>query len=156
MQWRIARSGNRSQSERLSDLDPDLFEFEHLMDAERFDDACRLLNEIDCHWLALGGQSEMIVERRTRLLGRIEDGKLESLNCGNLMAIYLKMCEGQPSAYGVGEGPRIGLDLGDQAAAELLFRRLSEVEAKDLTLGPEDPDTLLFCNEHATDLRKSG
>jgi hypothetical protein len=46
--------------------------------------------------------------------------------------------------------------LGDQAAAELLFRRLSEVEAKELTLGPEDPDTLLFCNELATDLRKSG
>lgn len=53
----------------------------------------------------------------------------------------------------MGEGPKIGLELGDHAAAELLFRRLTTVMEE---LGPEHFDTLLTCNEFATELRKSG
>jgi tetratricopeptide (TPR) repeat protein len=105
----------KSEWKRLSDLDPELVEFEHLMRAERFYDACRLLNEIDREYLAFWGQRTLVVELRTRLLGRIGDAGLQSLNYGNLGANYLEMGEGQKSAECLGQALAIALELGDRS-----------------------------------------
>jgi len=103
-----------SEWKRLSDLDPELVEFEHLMCAERFDDACRLLNEIDREYLAFWGQRALVVELRTRLIGRIVGARLQSLNYGNLGATYLEMGEGEKSVECLGRGLAIARELGER------------------------------------------
>jgi len=78
------------QWKSIEDLEPQLEEFRHLVRAELYDRACRVLNEIDREHLATWGHSQLIIELRTQLVDRIVDRELAGLNLGNVGAASLE------------------------------------------------------------------
>src|SRR5689334_3239751 len=75
----------------LADIEPQLFEFEHLVAAQDFDVAARLMDEIDGNYLALWGFFERIVDMRSKLIGKIRDETLETANFISLADTYRMM-----------------------------------------------------------------
>lgn len=75
----------------IDDVEPQLNEFRHLVQAELYDDACRLLNEIDREYLSTWGYSQEIIKMRSQMLGQIKDRQLGHINLGHLGSAYLAL-----------------------------------------------------------------
>ena len=73
----------------LDDVKSQLDEFQHLVKAEYYDDACCLLNEIDREHMSTWGYSQEIIKMRSQLLGHIQDRELEGQNLGHLGSAHL-------------------------------------------------------------------
>jgi len=72
----------------IDDLEPHLKQFDHLVAAEDFDNACRLLNRIDREHVSFWGHPSLIIEKRHKLLGKIGTRYLDGLNLGHLGSAY--------------------------------------------------------------------
>lgn len=72
----------------IEDLSPQLAEFEHLVQANDYLNACKLLNEIDYDYLYLWGFYNLILGMRERLLENLTDSKLEASNLSSIGLIY--------------------------------------------------------------------
>ncbi len=70
----------RDEWKSLADVQPQLAEFAHLVRAEEFDQACKLLQLIDFDYLARWGHSELVVSLRERLVGRLRDPVQAGMN----------------------------------------------------------------------------
>jgi tetratricopeptide (TPR) repeat protein len=68
----------------ISDLEPQLLEFEHRVKAEDYDIAVRLVDDIDSSYLSLWGHARRVLSMREQLLGKIIDTRLEGKNLGYL------------------------------------------------------------------------
>jgi tetratricopeptide (TPR) repeat protein len=64
----------------IVDLEPAIFEFEHLVKADDFDDAAKLLEEIDHDYLTRWGYARRVVAMREILEGKISDKKLQGMH----------------------------------------------------------------------------
>lgn len=64
----------------IDDLEPQLQEFHHLVQAGLCDEACKLLNEIDPDYLSLWGYYSLVVELRSQLIDRLTEPALQADN----------------------------------------------------------------------------
>lgn len=80
----VAGDAKRRQWRTPADLLPELRAFEHLLRAEYYDTAYRLLDTFDFDYLWLWGYCEKVVELRRQLEGRLANTFLQQLNAGNL------------------------------------------------------------------------
>lgn len=72
----------------IADLEPQILEFEHYIRAEEFDEAARLLNEIDFNYLTLWGYVQRVATMREQLNGKITDPKLDGMHLSYLGYTY--------------------------------------------------------------------
>lgn len=91
--YRSARRGIAPQT--LTDLEPQLLEFDHLIAAEDYDEAATLLDEIEAQYLSLWGFFERIVEMRTQVLGKLDDAVLQVRSLLSLADTYRMMGKAQ-------------------------------------------------------------
>ncbi len=68
----------------IDDLEPQLAEFEHRVRAGDYDDAGRVLSQIDYDYLFLWGRYARLIEMRKKLLDHLEDPGLQAENLGRL------------------------------------------------------------------------
>ncbi len=87
--YHAVRSDDEPQS--IKDLEAQLLEFEHHLQAENFDSATQLVNDIGGKYLALWGFLERVVDMRSKLLGRNIDQGLEIDNLLFLADTYRMM-----------------------------------------------------------------
>ena len=73
-----------SKWKSIEDLEPQLAEFEHRVRAGDYDEACRVLDQIDSDYLSLWGHHARLVKMREKLLGRLADPDLRATNLGRL------------------------------------------------------------------------
>jgi tetratricopeptide (TPR) repeat protein len=73
-----------SEWKTIDDLAPQLAEFGHRVRAGDYDEACRVLDQIDSDYLSLWGHHARLVEMREKLLGRLADPDLRATNLGSL------------------------------------------------------------------------
>lgn len=84
----------RKQKEELrtiEDLEPQLQEFYHLMQAGQFDVAARLLGTIDTNCLQRWGCAAKVVEMREQLIGKLSDPRLDGQNWQSLGNTYTEV-----------------------------------------------------------------
>jgi len=73
----------------MDDMQPYLKQFDHLVLAGCYDDACRVLKpEVDRERISFWGHSSLVVEKRSQLLGQIATRWLEGINLGHLGSAY--------------------------------------------------------------------
>lgn len=75
----------------IEDVGAQLAEFEHRVQGLDYDNACTILEPLDFDFtnkLALWGYSSMIIELRSKLVGKIKDNRLQASNLGNLGYAY--------------------------------------------------------------------
>jgi tetratricopeptide (TPR) repeat protein len=73
----------------ISDLEPQLAEFQHLVRAGNFEEACKSLNQVDPRPLAVWGYYQLVAEMRKQLTDRLKDVPLAGLNWGQLgLAVF--------------------------------------------------------------------
>lgn len=78
---------------KLKDVQPQLDEFEQLVRAEAYDEACRVLTSIDVNYLMVWGHSGLARDLHLQLRDRIFDKTLQSVNFGNLGNAYSDLGE---------------------------------------------------------------
>jgi DNA-binding SARP family transcriptional activator/tetratricopeptide (TPR) repeat protein len=74
----------RDAWQSISDLEPQLFEFQHLVRAGQADGACDVLNDIDAEFLFRWGHAPLLVVMRSRLAERLTDDVAIEKNQGFL------------------------------------------------------------------------
>lgn len=72
----------------IKDVAPQLSEFQHHIRAGDYDEACRVLNQIDYGYLLLWGHYTLLIELREKLLNHLTDPELTAYNLGNLGLTY--------------------------------------------------------------------
>ena len=72
----------------LEDLQPQLDEFEQLVQAEAYDTACDVLTDIDFHYLMLWGHVALMRDLHLQLRDRVVDKTLQGNHLGNLGIAY--------------------------------------------------------------------
>ncbi|NMC58131.1 MAG: tetratricopeptide repeat protein [Candidatus Methanofastidiosa archaeon] len=87
--YHAVRCDDEPQS--IKDLETQLLEFEHHLQAENFDSATQLMNDIGGKYLALWGFLERVVDMRSKLLGKNIDKGLEIDNLLFLADTYRMM-----------------------------------------------------------------
>lgn len=72
----------------IRDLEPIFFEYEHLLNAGEYNEACTLIGEIDSYFLMRWGYAERLLSMRERLLDNISDPQLNAQNLRGLGGAY--------------------------------------------------------------------
>ncbi len=78
----------REKWKSIKDLEPQLAEFEQRMQAQDYDTAARIMDEISFDYLMLWGHLQKVLELREQLLGKLQDSGLERRNYGYLGVVY--------------------------------------------------------------------
>jgi tetratricopeptide (TPR) repeat protein len=78
----------RERWNTIADLQPQLWEIEHLMRARDYDEAAEVLSEIEVEYLIHLGHARHVLALRTRLEGRIESRRLQLLHMFGLGCTY--------------------------------------------------------------------
>src|SRR5439155_11553985 len=98
----------------IRDLEPQLTEFEHRVKAQDYDNAARLIDEIDRSYLAPWGHARRVLTMREQLLGKITDRELEERNVGQLGLAYHTMGRVEQAASYYRQALAIARELGDR------------------------------------------
>jgi tetratricopeptide (TPR) repeat protein len=77
----------------LSDLEPELSEFEYRIRLSDYDGAASLLFDFDYDYLLLWGHVRLMLTLHERLLGNIKDRRLQGVNLGRLAVAYHNLGE---------------------------------------------------------------
>lgn len=75
----------------IQDLEPQLAEFEQRIKAGSYDEAARLVRDIDFDYLMVWGHSHKVIEMREQLLDRLTDEDLTGVNYWHLALAYKKI-----------------------------------------------------------------
>jgi tetratricopeptide (TPR) repeat protein len=79
----------------IEDLDPQLREFHHLIQAERYDQACALLNGPERSYLLIWGHAASLVPLHSVLGERVRNRELQAANLDHLGEAYWRLGEAQ-------------------------------------------------------------
>jgi tetratricopeptide (TPR) repeat protein len=79
----------------IEDLDPQLQEFHHLIQAERYDQACALLNGPERSYLLTWGHAASLVPLHSVLVERVRNRELQAANLDHLGEAYWRLGEAQ-------------------------------------------------------------
>jgi tetratricopeptide (TPR) repeat protein len=79
----------------IEDLDPQLQEFHHLLQAGLYDQACALLNGPEGSHLLVWGHAAYLVQLRSLLADRVRDRALQAVNLDSLGEVYWCLGEAQ-------------------------------------------------------------
>jgi tetratricopeptide (TPR) repeat protein len=79
--------------ENIRALEPVFFEYEHLLNAGEYNEACALIDEIDSYFLMRWGYAERLLSMRERLLGNIPDPQLNVQNLRGIGGAYAALGE---------------------------------------------------------------
>jgi tetratricopeptide (TPR) repeat protein len=79
----------------ITDLDPQLQEFHHLLQANLYDQACALLNGIERSYLLIWGHAASLVQLHSLLVERGHNRELQAANLDNLGEAYWLLGEAQ-------------------------------------------------------------
>jgi tetratricopeptide (TPR) repeat protein len=91
----------RSEWKTINDLEPQLQEFHHLVQAGLYDSACEVMRAIDFNYLLLWGYAQLVLELHTQLVKHLTDKRLMSFNLGRLgIACYSLGETGRAIEYG--------------------------------------------------------
>ena len=77
----------------IADLDPQLQEFHHLIQANLYDQACALLNGIERSYLMTWGHAASLVQLHSLLADRVRNGELQAANLHYLGEAYWRLGE---------------------------------------------------------------
>jgi tetratricopeptide (TPR) repeat protein len=77
----------------IEDLDPQLQEFHHLIQAELYDQACALLNGPERSYLLVWGPAASLVHRHSVLVERVRNRELQAANLDHLGEAYWRLGE---------------------------------------------------------------
>lgn len=81
----------REEWKNLTDIDPQLSEFELRCDAEDYETALWIVNDIDNNYLTRWGHAGMVVEMRKKLVGKLTDDSSVCVNMALLGSAYLQV-----------------------------------------------------------------
>ncbi|MFZ1851775.1 MAG: tetratricopeptide repeat protein [Nitrosomonas sp.] len=104
----------RETWKQLSDLTPQLNEFELRCAGEDYDSAASVLLEIDFHYLWLWGYYHLMIALHERLQGKINDVNLISPSVGNLGSAYRSIGQVQKAIDCYQEALRISREISDR------------------------------------------
>lgn len=79
----------------IADLDPQLQEFHHLIQAALYDQACALLNGLERSYLLLWGHAASLVQLHSLLFDRVQNQELQAANLDHLGEAYWRLGEAQ-------------------------------------------------------------
>jgi tetratricopeptide (TPR) repeat protein len=106
----------RNEWKKLSDIEPQLAEFELRCAAGDYETAFWLIEEIDDHYLRQWGHAGLVVEMRRQLLGKLSDPS-ELMNQTGLGGAYLNLGKSQKAI----EHSRIALDLSAKTNNQISY-----------------------------------
>jgi len=104
----------RSDWKRLSNLEPQLAEFDLLCAAQEYDAAADVLDEIDFDYLLLWGHARLILSLRERLRGRLTDKRSAGVNLTNLGNAYWHLGQVAKAAEYYEQALAIAREIGDR------------------------------------------
>lgn len=99
---------------RVEDLQPQLDEFEHLVKLSDYDNACRVLLEIDYDYLILWGHIAQTRDLHLQLEGKLTETELEIDHLRELGNAYRYLGEAQKAASNFKKGLRLARGINDE------------------------------------------
>ena len=98
----------------IEDLDPQLQEFHHLIQAELYDQACALLNGSERSYLMLWGHAAYLVQLHSLLMDRVRNRELQAVNLDHLGEAYWRLGEARKALWCHEQALTIARQLGDR------------------------------------------
>jgi tetratricopeptide (TPR) repeat protein len=98
----------------ITDLTPQLAEFEHLVQAGDYDHACQVLESIDQNYLYLWGYYMRLLELRTRLSANLGVDTLQALNLNGIGQVHRALGQFKQAQECKQAGLRIAQRIGDR------------------------------------------
>lgn len=98
----------------LDDIAPQLAEFEHLVQAELYNQAAELLNQFDAATLLKWGHYQRLIELHERLRGKIDDPQARMNSLNRLGAAYGELGDGPNAIASMEEALALARELQDR------------------------------------------